>query len=183
MDNQPINKIDNAISKQLFELSVVIDELNFESKFKFRITDSNPEFNFGDEEFSGIYLFEIKKRGHYKTFKEWSVAFTKKWEAKKYLKKHCPVIAKGRLKKHGQLDEWIPLYIGKSNNVYKRVDQHLNKELNSTTYALKLMARENLKEDEFRVSIIRFDIDNYDTIMPFIENKMRERYNPIIGKQ
>ena len=45
------------------------------------------------------------------------------------------------------------------------------------------MARENLKNDNFRLSAININVENYDAIVPKIEWQLRERINPLIGKQ
>jgi hypothetical protein len=55
--------------------------------------------------------------------------------------------------------------------------------LHKPTFAMKLLARENLKEHTFRLNKIRLDIRNYDAIVPKLESQLRERINPLIGKQ
>lgn len=48
---------------------------------------------------------------------------------------------------------------------------------------MKLLARENLQDQIYRLSKIRFDVRNYDTILPKVESQLRDRINPLIGKQ
>jgi hypothetical protein len=48
---------------------------------------------------------------------------------------------------------------------------------------MKLKARENLYCSIFRVSWIPLNVKNYDMIAPAIEVALRNRFNPIIGKQ
>ena len=45
------------------------------------------------------------------------------------------------------------------------------------------MARKNLKDETFRLSAIKIEVENYDAIVPRIEWQLRNRINPIIGKQ
>jgi hypothetical protein len=45
------------------------------------------------------------------------------------------------------------------------------------------MARENLKNDSFRLSTLNVNVENYDAIVPKIEWQLRNRINPLIGKQ
>lgn len=64
-----------------------------------------------------------------------------------------------------------------------RVKEHIFKELGKNTFALKLMERTNLKNETFRLSTIKLEVENYDWIVPVIENSLRNRINPIIGRQ
>jgi len=75
------------------------------------------------------------------------------------------------------------LYIGKSRNIGSRIHGHIYKELHKTTFALKLQARKNLKNEIFRLKTIRIDVKNYDAIVPRIEWQLRNKINPLIGKQ
>lgn len=56
-------------------------------------------------------------------------------------------------------------------------------KLNQSTSALKLAARENLKEELFRLSVFKLEITNYDAIMPRIEKQLRDQFLPLIGRQ
>ena len=75
------------------------------------------------------------------------------------------------------------IYIGKSKNISKRVYEHIFLELNKKTFAMKLFARENLIDEIFRLSAIRIEIKNYDAIIPIVESELRNRFNPLIGRQ
>tara|TARA_R110002051_G_scaffold321505_1_gene409360 strand:- start:308 stop:553 length:246 start_codon:yes stop_codon:yes gene_type:complete len=81
------------------------------------------------------------------------------------------------------LTEWIPIYIGKSKRIEGRIHEHIFKELHKTTFALKLNARENMENEKFRLKTIKCEIENYNMIVPAIEAQLRNRINPLIGKQ
>ncbi len=77
----------------------------------------------------------------------------------------------------------VPLYIGKSKKISGRVHQHIYSAIEKTTFALKLNAREHAKKELFRLSIIPIPYENYNWIVPVVENTLRNQLNPIIGKQ
>ncbi|WP_157970322.1 hypothetical protein [Albibacterium indicum] len=84
---------------------------------------------------------------------------------------------------HKELKEWIPLYIGKSRNIASRIHGHIFRELDKTTFAMKLKSRENLYGQRFRISYIKLDVNNYDMLVPYVERRLRNKINPIVGKQ
>lgn len=134
----------------------------------------------------GIYFFEIKKDDKFQSFDAWCKDFQDKW-IKDIITK-TPKIATGRLKASSQSEEinsleWIPFYIGKSEKIKKRVIEHITKPISSTTSALKLIERKSLHGVEFRLSVIEIDTDYYDLVMHKIEQVLRNKFNPIIGKQ
>lgn len=87
-------------------------------------------------------------------------------------------------------DDWSVLYVGKSENLNKRIHQHVNLPVTST-FALKLRRRNNLNtiasyrlvwyaldgiEKESDKNIIQFILTN-------LESELRNSMKPIIGKQ
>ncbi|MEJ8599089.1 hypothetical protein JSO61_009125 [Riemerella anatipestifer] len=133
--------------------------------------------------FQGIYFIEIQIRNKELTFDEWLQNFKNDWEDERYKRKFVPNIKLKRIRKHKELDEWIPLYLGKSKNISSRIFQHIYKDINKTTFALKLRARENIWKENFRLSVIEVNSDSYDWVVPVIERKLRDKLNPILGKQ
>ncbi len=79
----------------------------------------------------------------------------------------------------------IPFYLGKAEKVAKRIKDHFNLEATNTTYALKLNARaESLKGIKFKVAWLPFDVsDDEYFVVSKIESLLRDKLNPIIGKQ
>lgn len=142
-----------------------------------------PEIPWGTLKYPGIYLIEIKNDKKFSSFESWVVNFKNEWEDEKYLKCFTPNLKKKRIKQHTNLEEWIPIYIGKSKKIEGRIHEHIFKELHKTTFALKLNARENLENDKFRLKTIKCEVDNYDLIVPIIESQLRNKINPLIGKQ
>lgn len=81
------------------------------------------------------------------------------------------------------MESWVPIYLGKCRNIASRVIGHLELGLDQPTTALKLESRHNLKGKVFRLSTVRVDVVNYDLIVPSLERALRDKYNPILGRQ
>ena len=175
--------IDNELNRQFEKLSEITKAIKFELVAQFKIEEANEKIQWDQIQFPGIYLFEIKNDGKFASFEKWIKDFKAKWENEEYLKKHTPNLRELSIKAHSHLADWVPMYIGKSRHVNKRIDEHINKELHKTTYALKLMARKNLKDNLFQLKTIKVSVNNYDAIIPRIESQLRNQLNPVIGKQ
>ncbi len=134
-------------------------------------------------DYPGIYFIHIKNNALHQTFESWAKEFVASWTHEQYKGKFVPNPKKIRIKQHLKLKSWIPLYIGKSKNISKRISEHIHLEMDQKTYALKLKHRDHLKNDRFKISTIQVDVQNYDWIMPVLEQALRDKYNPIIGRQ
>jgi len=179
-----IEKIDKAITINVKALEKEVEKITFNEICEFKLNNVHiPEIPWGTLKYSGIYLIEIKNNGKYSSFESWICDFKTKWEDEKYLKCFTPNLKKKRIKEHADLGKWIPIYIGKSKKIEGRIHEHLFKGLHKTTFALKLNARENLHKDKFRLKTIKCDVDNYDVVLPIIESQLRNKINPLIGKQ
>lgn len=178
-----INQIDNEINRQLELLKHEIESVQFDEICEFRLQDAEKLIPWDNLNHKGIYLFEIKNDNRFFDFDCWISDFKQIWELDEYKYKFTPNTKKVRIKAHNQLMDWIPLYIGKSRIIGRRVHEHIYKDLNKTTFALKLLARKNLRNHSFRLKVLRVDVKNYDTIVPKIEWQLRNRINPIIGRQ
>lgn len=176
-----------AINSKLRELNneVVLfaNSLEFEPVCEFNIENCSTDVPWNDLEFSGIYLIEIKNDLKFNDFASWVNNFRGEWEKELYKLNFVPNLRKVRVSAHKELKEWVPLYIGKSKSIRGRVHQHIFKELKKPTFALKLNARENMKKETFRLSAIKVSHQNYDWVMPVVEKTLRNRINPIIGRQ
>jgi len=158
--------------------------LEFVPKCEFTLENCNISIPWNDIKGKGVYFIEIKNNGNFNDFNSWVENFRIEWEALIYKDKFVSNLKKKRIIGQGtKFDEWIPLYIGKSNNISGRVWEHIHKRLDQKTFALKLNAREHAKKETFRLSVIQIPTDNYNMIMPVIENTLRKKLNPIIGKQ
>ncbi len=180
-----IKKIDKEINKQLVLLKEKVELISLKEICSFQIEKADDLIPWNDIAYKGIYLLEIKNEGRFTNFDSWITDFQEIWENEEYKRKFTPNTRKIRIQahRHKDLQEWIPLYIGKSRNVSKRVHEHIYKELHKTTFALKLKARTNLKSHIFRLKVLEIDVHNYDSIVPKVEWQLRNRINPIIGKQ
>jgi len=178
-----IKTIDEEITKQLELIRVFTDELYFKEVCQFELNERLENIPWEILCHSGLYLIEVKNNDNFSIFEEWVNDFKFRWEDKEYLRKFTPNFKLKRIKAHNELREWIPLYIGKSKNIKSRLHGHIYKDLSKTTFAMKLLARENMKKEIFKISVITLDLKNYDAIIPVIENNLRNRINPLIGKQ
>jgi len=103
---------------------------------------------------------------------------------------NCPRFHKGNSKfktskKSLKTNEYIPLYLGKSENIKKRVLEHIDTGLDKTVYALKLKARSDILTDiQFKLGYLEFEIkDNSYFCVELLEKEVRKVFRPIVGKQ
>ncbi|MCT4580101.1 MAG: hypothetical protein N4A35_01680 [Flavobacteriales bacterium] len=178
-----INDIDKELTNQFELLANLTRNLSLNEITQFKLKNAGNVIPWNDIVFSGIYLIEIKNNKQFDTYEEWIENFKRQWEDERYLRKFTPNLKKMRIKAHSELKEWMPIYIGKSKNIGSRIHGHIYKELHKTTFALKLMARENLHDHIFRLKVCKVTVKNYDAIVPRIEWQLRNRINPLIGKQ
>ncbi len=178
-----IKEIDTELKNQFEALNEIIRSVRFTELVDFKLDEAAIQIPWNDIVYPGIYLIEIKNTGKYDSFNDWVENFQLEWEDEKYIKCFTPNLKKVRIRAHNELNDWMPLYIGKSKNIGSRIHEHIYKELDKTTFALKLMARSNLKNEIFRVQTLKVEVENYDAIVPRIEWQLRNRINPIIGKQ
>lgn len=178
-----IEQIDKEITEQLELLKEKVKLIDLDEICEFKLDEAESKIPWNELKFKGIYLIEIKNTNEFDSFDLWIKDFKNEWEGDKYKYKFTPNTKKIRIKAHKELKDWIPIYIGKSRNIESRVYGHLYKELHKTTFALKLLARENLINHTFRLKVLKVDVHNYDAIVPKIEWQLRNRINPIIGKQ
>ncbi len=177
-----IKNIDSVLSEQLGFLTAVINNVSFNNHVDFELNNSL-DYTFLDElNYPGLYLIEIKTDNS-QSFKEWLDNFGILWGDSAYKTKFVPNIKNKRVNKHDKLVEWFPLYIGRSKKISCRIKQHIDLQLDRPTAALKLKERTNLYGKYFRVSTIKVAVNNYDIIIPEFERNLRNRLNPILGRQ
>lgn len=182
MDLKIIDKEFSLLYNNIREFS---SNINFEVFDEFALESNITEDKFKQLNYSGIYLLEIKNNFVHAEFSEWINDFESIWLGKERCFEKCftPNLKKKRINFHKELNEWIPLYIGKSKNIKNRLGEHFFKKLNQTTFSLKLLERKNLYSNILRLSTIQIDVVNYNIIMPIIENELRDKLNPILGRQ
>lgn len=155
------------------------------SLYKINILSDVPLLNM--EEGKGIYYFEVKFP--FNTFEELE-KFGSKWGLPrgKKVEKNMPRYFTKRAEKHKvavKKGYFIPFYLGKQNKIKERVANHINCPSTSTTFSLKLKQRPDLiSELKFRIGYSIFNINNNGYFcIELIEKAIRNKLNPIIGKQ
>ena len=137
-----ISDIDNVLSSQMDLLKYEIDRLEFEKVCEFEIQPNAIEVPLDKMDYPGVYLFEIKADNQKDTYDSWIKKFVSEWTDEKYLKNFTSNPKKTRYKKHTELSEWMPVYLGKSKKIKSRVKQHLFQELSQKTFAMKFLLTE-----------------------------------------
>ena len=135
----------------------------------------------------GLYYFEAKF--DFETLNELD-AFGENWGRIRNanLPPGIPRYYPNRAKHHSKRIErkgFIPFYLGKRKDISGRIIGHLDGLEEAGTYSLKFRSRPDvIKNIEFRYSFCTFDIDPecYYGI-EILESRLRELFNPIIGKQ
>lgn len=165
------------------ELILYADTIEFQQICEFNLESCSTIIPWKNIVYSGIYFIEIKNNSELETFSAWIDYFRAEWEHEDYKRHFVSNLRKVRISQHTELKDWIPIYIGKSKQIGSRIHQHIYKELGKPTFALKLNARENMRDKIFRLSTVQIPSENYDWVMPVIEKTLRNKYNPIIGRQ
>jgi hypothetical protein len=173
------------LDKTLSPLFTVIVKVAAEIDIPF-VCPLEDETTIAAQNFPGIYRIDIATSttpGASVTVSDWIEAFRVEWEHEDFKKKFTPNLKKKRIARHAVLPEWMPLYLGKSKNVSARVLEHINLALEKTTFALKLKARPSMQKHKLRLHALPVLVQNYDLVVPALESALRNRFNPLIGKQ
>ncbi|MEJ0086137.1 MAG: GIY-YIG nuclease family protein [Pseudomonadota bacterium] len=173
-----IAELDGELSRIFSNFEALADELEFE-----RVCELSEDAEVDKQDYAGIYKIDIRVTGKHETFESWAEWFCAEWVRPEYKMGFVPNPRAGRLKAHTELGEWVPIYIGKASSIAGRIRQHLNYKLSQPTTALKIRERKNMAAHRFRLSTIKLEVENYDLIMPRIESALRDKYNPILGRQ
>ena len=179
----PKSKVEKKLKEINSELIEYANLLEFEKICEFDMQNCHSEIPWKELEYSGIYFIEIKNDLKFSDFTSWVTNFREEWEDSKYKTHFVSNLRKKRINTHKELNEWIPIYIGKSKKISGRIHEHIYKELGKPTFALKINARENIKKEKFRLSVIKVSTENYDWVLPLFEKTLRNKINPIIGRQ
>lgn len=133
----------------------------------------------------GVYVFYIKPTKPY-TLK----TLLKDWEETEY--RNFPKVVKTRFSNYSVIntDEIYPFYIGKSEKLASRIKQHITHNGKTSTYSLKLNGRDFFNAENITFSYWKLPVELKECsneIKQFfitqIENALREKLNPWIGKQ
>src|SRR5688500_9049227 len=110
-----LKAIDNSLANESKALKELISSLTFLPVIEYKLGSEIPELPPDIYQRKGIYFFELKIQEPQKELNVWIENFTFLWKNGKVT--WVPGIKKRRIRAHQVLDEWIPLYLGKSKNV------------------------------------------------------------------
>lgn len=178
-----IHKLDTALNELFRDFDQIAGSIPF-TPIGNLLNDALVE----KQEYPGVYFIEVNTANtSLQTVEQWINQFCIEWLDEQYIKQFVANPRKKRMKVHlqrDQLDDWMPLYIGKSKHIDRRLWEHVHLELSKKTFALKLKARPTMMSRDWRFSTINLSgVQNYDVLAPKIENAMRRKYHPIVGKQ
>lgn len=175
---QRITQVDAELATQFATIVEVANQIDIPI-----ICDLSDENEIAKLTCAGIYKIDICTTGSAGSVQAWVEALREEWEHEDYLRRFTPNFKKKRIKRHATLNEWMPLYLGKSKRIGARVLEHINLQLDKTTFALKLKARPHMSKYKMRLCALPVNVTHYDLIVPTMESVFRDRFNPLIGKQ
>lgn len=185
-----LKEFDTNISAHISDIATNLIDVNFDTEngLSFILSEEfDNKLFFSPVKRKGVYLFELNLDSDILPGKKRETKirnFAEAWSKKKQDSFFSSSVIKKRLSMYQNFDkQWLPIYIGKNKDVYKRIREHINLSPAKNTYAMKLKHRSNLHDLQFRVSVLEIDVINYDFIVPHIERILRDKYNPLIGKQ
>ncbi|MCM3271214.1 hypothetical protein [Paenibacillus elgii] len=150
----------------------------------------------------GVYLFEINYSKHFASWIEsndktdidgWIKEVTSTWSTGK---KKNKVLKQYNIYEHCHnkmqlgLDFWMPLYVGKANNLSRRISEHLESHNDGSSLQLSRSSLLTvMPEAKIRLSTSRAltVLENDDIFMAqlprMVELRLMERLRPIIGRK
>lgn len=173
-----ITKLDQELTNLFHDFSALAKTIEIPY-----ICDLADEAKIASLSYPGIYRIDVCSTGTTPDFKPWVDEFRAEWEHEDFLKKFTANFKVKRIAQHKALQEWMPLYLGKSKNVGKRVLEHLNLPLNKPTFSLKIKARPESSKRKFRLHALHVPVVNYNVLAMMLESSLRERFHPLVGKQ
>jgi hypothetical protein len=173
------HKLDRQLQRLLarFELAA--------SKLRFRqICLLSQGQTIARQQYRGVYLIEIKTPGRDDSLAGWIKSFQAQWDHPRFARAFTNTTKQKRIRKHKRLREWMPLYIGRSQKVGHRVGEHIALPRKARTFAMKLRMRGTFfKRNQFRLRTIKIDTQHYHVWAPILERVLRDKHNPIVGRQ
>ena len=133
----------------------------------------------------GIYIFYIKPKQTY-NYK----SLCEDWRQSNY--DRYPKVIKKTFNQYQDIDteKWYPLYIGKCQNLGKRLLEHITHRDKKSTYSLKLNGRAQFSSDNVTYSfwelphtVMTDSKEIKQFILTQLEYQLRRKINPWIGKQ
>ena len=184
--NDAITDIQNSISSYINMNWKDIEEIIIKNKRQITGDFKSFEINEIISKTWGIYVFYFVSNSnidHYENLKNL-------WDTDKSEKRlHCPAPIKHKFTRIDQKKEYC-LYVGKSENLKGRIQQHVDQKTAFTTYGLKLSEHDRIHGDFTfyfsyypLISDPKINLDAYKSILVSLEKEMRANKLPYIGKQ
>lgn len=177
------NSCDSFISQNIENVLVQLEKnmvtINTDfSEFKIDKLESNSW---------GVYVFYSNPKMSIANYED----LNNLWQTNKDDKRlHSPMAIKGRFKSLTK-GELACMYVGKSEDLLKRISQHIHQTTKYTTYGLKISEHDRLHGD-FIFSYSYFVIKNKPSekykdgmkcLIVTLEKHLREKLRPLFGKQ
>ncbi len=197
-----LKEIDTKFSLNKVSLKELMPEFNFKDELSFTLNREEicKSIDTNLKKKSGLYFFELKVDGKLSSspslfledlksrwiessYRNITITDSEGKESSKTKKLSSPKPIDKRIKTYTTLESWLPFYLGKSDDLYHRISQHIEQPWDKSTSSMKLQEREQFHNFDFRVKVLQLEVQNYDMIVPFYESEYRKIFNPIIGKQ
>ena len=147
---------------------------------------SKPQIDFIEPKSWGIYAFFIHPKKDISTYVELEELWIEKLNNKKL---KSPNVIQQRFQKL-EKNKTYCFYVGKSENLKKRISQHIHQATNPSTYGLKLSEHDKIHKSNtfsFAYFILKNNPNQNIGAMKFIleslEKHIREELKPLVGKQ
>ncbi|MGX6570185.1 hypothetical protein [Cupriavidus necator] len=172
-----------AVDKQLARCFAGLDGIAADFEWK-SVCVLSDEAKIAEQAYPGLYLIEVCTTSPAKLdCAAWLRQFKEGWDLEEYRHAFTSTTKKIRMSMHSELKEWMPLYLGKSMKISKRVQEHIELKLGHRTFALKLKAR-GLNPSNYRLHTVSLaGLSHYDCLAPVLELASRKLINPLVGKQ
>ncbi len=196
MKKSNIDNVIESIKKLNSELEPIIknikSEITKESLWTSFSIDKINDMNFKKcKNKAGLYFFQVRFEGGIDEYLESNNIFEtidRAWNEDE--RGSIPPIVKERfdvLKSKLLKGEWFYFYLGKSNNLEKRIMEHLGTKGSKSTSKLNLYNIKNslFKNCEFKIKIKElneFKEEEYYWVISKVEKDLRKKLNPICGK-
>lgn len=187
MSNDEVISLINTLNTELDKKTKgYINELkknnNLLKEFKLSNVENLSDLIDESKEICGIYYFQIKFNDDIPQDDTKADFLISEW--KKNKRENIPPIIKMNIDNTIKRGQWIPFYLGKCQEVYKRLEEHLVGK--STTSSLRLKQIENgiFRNAAYKISKLNLDEFKGSSywVVSKIEKNIRKELKPICGK-
>ncbi|WP_392471388.1 hypothetical protein ACF3OC_08375 [Sphingobacterium cellulitidis] len=177
-----VNEIIDNLDDLDLKFETYLSSLEFIEAGHFNMSNYEVNIDWSKIKCPGIYMISIHTDNS--DVQVWIKNFKLLWEIEEYKWKFVPNTKKKRINMHLGTMDYLQLYLGKSQSIFHRVRQHIEAAIDKNTFALKLKMRENIQHVEYKLQYIPLPPSkHYEYICSRAEFYLRNKFNPIIGKQ